>query len=425
MQKINLEGLNEYVSYEKLDNNLDVYVYRKKDFHSFYAYYITNYGALNTEFVPINEEKMHKFPDGIAHFLEHKMFEKEDGHVLEKFPLIGGSSNAFTSYTHTVYQVSGTEKFYDNLNLLINFVENPYFTDKNVEKEKGIIKQELFMGKDNPYRVFAFEKLKNLFVNLGYGREIVGEEKDIDSITKEDLYKCYNTFYNPSNMFVVITGKVDKDKVFQIIEENQNNKTFEKMKKIDVKIYDEPDEVFKEKEVLKMNVTIPKISLNYKFNLNDLPDHLSEKEKMMYLSLIFDINFGPTSLFNEQLKQMEIINSNIEISSVEACNHVVYTLFLETESKEKAIELVSNEINKLSINEEQLERKKKGIISSNVFMSDNIFSINHKIMSDIVRYNHVITNIHSIAKSLNIKDAKNVLKKLKFNNYSIFIVDKK
>ena len=146
---------------------------------------------------------------------------------------------------------------------------------------------------------------------------------------------------------------------------------------------------------------------------------------MMYLSLIFDINFGPTSLFNEQLKQMEIINSNIEISSVEACNHVVYTLFLETESKEKAIELVSNEINKLSINEEQLERKKKGIISSNVFMSDNIFSINHKIMSDIVRYNHVITNIHSIAKSLNIKDAKNVLKKLKFNNYSIFIVDKK
>ena len=281
------------------------------------------------------------------------------------------------------------------------------------------------MYEDDPYSRLYEGILFNTFKEHPIRNSVIGTTESVNSITKEILYKCYNTFYNPSNMFVVITGKVDKDKVFQIIEENQNNKTFEKMKKIDVKIYDEPDEVFKEKEVLKMNVTIPKISLNYKFNLNDLPDHLSEKEKMMYLSLIFDINFGPTSLFNEQLKQMEIINSNIEISSVEACNHVVYTLFLETESKEKAIELVSNEINKLSINEEQLERKKKGIISSNVFMSDNIFSINHKIMSDIVRYNHVITNIHSIAKSLNIKDAKNVLKKLKFNNYSIFIVDKK
>lgn len=426
MNKSILENLDLTLYSKKLQNGLEIFIVPNENVNNIYCTFSTKYGSVQNEFVPVNESEMIKVPNGVAHFLEHKMFEQENG--VDPFTFFserGADANANTSAFKTTYLFSGPDFFEENLNYLLDYVQKPYFTDKNVEKEKGIIEQEIKMYEDDPYSRLYEGILFNTFKEHPIRNSVIGTPESVNSITKEILYKCYNTFYNPSNMFVVITGKVDKDKVFQIIEENQNNKTFEKMKKIDVKIYDEPDEVFKEKEVLKMNVTIPKISLNYKFNLNDLPDHLSEKEKMMYLSLIFDINFGPTSLFNEQLKQMEIINSNIEISSVEACNHVVYTLFLETESKEKAIELVSNEINKLSINEEQLERKKKGIISSNVFMSDNIFSINHKIMSDIVRYNHVITDIHSIAKSLNIKDAKNVLKKLKFNNYSIFIVDKK
>ena len=426
MNKSILENLDLTLYSKKLQNGLEIFIVPNENVNNIYCTFSTKYGSVQNEFVPVNESEMIKVPKGVAHFLEHKMFEQENG--VDPFIFFserGADANANTSAFKTTYLFSGPDFFEENLNYLLDYVQKPYFTDKNVEKEKGIIEQEIKMYEDDPYSRLYEGILFNTFKEHPIRNSVIGTTESVNSITKEILYKCYNTFYNPSNMFVVITGKVDKDKVFQIIEENQNNKTFEKMKKIDVKIYDEPDEVFKEKEVLKMNVTIPKISLNYKFNLNDLPDYLSEKEKMMYLSLIFDINFGPTSLFNEQLKQMEIINSNIEISSVEACNHVVYTLFLETENKEKAIELVSNEINKLSINEEQLERKKKGIISSNVFMSDNIFSINHKIMSDIVRYNHVITNIHSIAKSLNIKDAKNVLKKLKFNNYSIFIVDKK
>lgn len=426
MNKSILENLDLTLYSKKLQNGLEIFIVPNENVNNIYCTFSTKYGSVQNEFVPVNESEMIKVPNGVAHFLEHKMFEQENG--VDPFIFFserGADANANTSAFKTTYLFSGPDFFEENLNYLLDYVQKPYFTDKNVEKEKGIIEQEIKMYEDDPYSRLYEGILFNTFKEHPIRNSVIGTTESVNSITKEILYKCYNTFYNPSNMFVVITGKVDKDKVFQIIEENQNNKTFEKMKKIDVKIYDEPDEVFKEKEVLKMNVTIPKISLNYKFNLNDLPDYLSEKEKMMYLSLIFDINFGPTSLFNEQLKQMEIINSNIEISSVEACNHVVYTLFLETENKEKAIELVSNEINKLSINEEQLERKKKGIISSNVFMSDNIFSINHKIMSDIVRYNHVITDIHSIAKSLNIKDAKNVLKKLKFNNYSIFIVDKK
>ena len=426
MQIIEDSRVKEKLYVEKLPNGLTVMIIPKKGIQKKYVIWGTNYGSNDSKFIVPGETEETEVPKGVAHFLEHKMFEQESGiNSLDTLTALGVDANAYTTNDHTAYLFECTENFYPALDELMDYVQHPYFTDANVEKEKGIIGQEIMMYDDYPEWKVYLNAMEAMYHEHPVKLDITGTIETISHIDKEILYKCYNTFYNPSNMFVVITGKVDKDKVFQIIEENQNNKTFEKMKKIDVKTYDEPDEVFKEKEVLKMNVTIPKISLNYKFNLNDLPDNLSEKEKMMYLSLIFDINFGPTSLFNEQLKQMEIINSNIEISSVEACNHVVYTLFLETENKEKAIELVSNEINKLSINEEQLERKKKGIISSNVFMSDNIFSINHKIMSDIVRYNHVITDIHSIAKSLNIKDAKNVLKKLKFNNYSIFIVDKK
>ena len=143
------------------------------------------------------------------------------------------------------------------------------------------------------------------------------------------------------------------------------------------------------------------------------------------MSIIFDINFGSTSLFNESLKQQKIINSNLEVSSIETDTHVLYTIFLETDDYEKAIQLINKEVKKITITEEQLERKKKTIISSNVFMSDNIFSINRKIMSDIIKYNRVLTNVYSIVKSLNIKDAKSVIKKMNFDNNSVFIINKK
>ena len=383
MQKINLEGLNEYVAYEKLDNNLDVYVYRKKDFHSFYAYYITNYGALNTEFVPINEEKMHKFPDGIAHFLEHKMFEKEDGHVLEKFPLIGGSSNAFTSYTHTVYQVSGTEKFYDNLNLLINFVENPYFTDKNVEKEKGIIKQELFMGKDNPYRVFAFEKLKNLFVNLGYGREIVGEEKDIDSITKEDLYKCYNTFYNPSNMCLVVSGDFEPEKLLEEIKKRlldtaQNGE----IKRI---FEDEPERIVKQKIEQDMNVSKPIFTIGIKCKV---PNQNEKVRIHIAMEIILNMLIGESSNLYKEMYQTGNIFAMPNLSYEFGDNYAHILITENANNPEILFERLREEIEsfkKNGLNEEDFERTKKMIYGEYVKEYNDATSIARMFLSDFMK----------------------------------------
>ena len=383
MQKINLEGLNEYVAYEKLDNNLDVYVYRKKDFHSFYAYYVTNYGALNTEFVPINEEKMHKFPDGIAHFLEHKMFEKEDGHVLEKFPLIGGSSNAFTSYTHTVYQVSGTEKFYDNLNLLINFVEHPYFTDKNVEKEKGIIKQELFMGKDNPYRVFAFEKLKNLFVNLGYGREIVGEEKDIDSITKEDLYKCYNTFYNPANMAMVICGDFEPEKLLEEIKK----RLIEKKANGEIKrIYpEEPESIVKEKTEQKMDVSEPLFTIGIK---DKVATQKEKVKKHLAIEILLNMLIGKSSDLYQELYKSGVMFSmpGVDYEFSRDYAHILVTG--QSKEPEKVYESFKNTIRELKekgIESEEFKRMKKMLYGSFIKEYDEPGDIARMFLADFFK----------------------------------------
>ena len=422
MQKINLEGLNEYVAYEKLDNNLDVYVYRKKDFHSFYAYYITNYGALNTEFVPINEEKMHKFPDGIAHFLEHKMFEKEDGHVLEKFPLIGGSSNAFTSYTHTVYQVSGTEKFYDNLNLLINFVENPYFTDKNVEKEKGIIKQELFMGKDNPYRVFAFEKLKNLFVNLGYGREIVGEEKDIDSITKEDLYKCYNTFYNPANMAMVICGDFEPEKLLEEIKK----RLIEKKANGEIKrIYpEEPESIVKEKTEQKMDVSEPLFTIGIK---DKVATPKEKVKKHLAIEILLNMLIGKSSKLYQELynKGMLFVTPGVDYEFSRDYAHILITG--QSKYPEQVYDLFKNAVNELKengIDLEEFERVKKMLYGSFIKEYDEPGDIARMFIADFFKGINSFEYLEEIA-TINEQYVEQMLKEVFVDNKMVLSVIKK
>lgn len=420
MKKINLEGLNEYVAYEKLDNNLDVYVYRKKDFHSFYAYYITNYGALDTEFIPINENKMQKFPNGIAHFLEHKMFEKEYGTVLEKFPLIGGSSNAFTSYTHTVYQVSGTEKFYDNIKLLIDFVENPSFTDKNVEKEKGIIKQELFMERDNPYRVFEFKKLKNLFVKLGYGKEIVGEEKDIDSITKEDLYKCYNTFYNPSNMCLIIVTNEEEQKVINFVKDIEDKRKVCIESSINIKNVKEPKNVNKEFDIIYQNVSKSELSYSFKIPINDynLPYHKLD----LYLYIIFVSNLGKLTGFGLDLKEKGLINGNIGISTSRYIDYIVPSINISTDYPEKIIEILNEKVKNFELNENYFNMIKKSMISDFVYCFTSISQIMSYLFNSYINNRKIVTTDFKDFQELNFDELKEVFEKTQLDNKSILIM---
>src|SRR6478672_4091372 len=189
MEKINFDQIQEELYHEKLPNGLNVYILPKKCFNKTFATFTTKYGSVDNTFVPLGKEEYLKVPDGIAHFLEHKLFEKEDGDVFQQFSKQGASANAFTTFTRTAYLFSSTSNVEQNLETLIDFVQEPYFTEKTVEKEKGIIGQEINMYDDNPdWRLF-FGLIENLYQEHPVRIDIAGTVESIAPITKDHLYE--------------------------------------------------------------------------------------------------------------------------------------------------------------------------------------------------------------------------------------------
>ncbi len=200
----------------ELDSGLKVYICEKKEFNSVYAAYGTKYGSIDSSFT-VNG-KQFSVPDGIAHFLEHKLFESEDGDAFSKYAATGAYANAFTSFDRTCYIFSCTDRFYENLDILLGFVQNPYFTAETVKKEQGIIGQEIKMYDDSPNWCVLFGMLEAMYHNNPVKIDIAGTTDSIAEIDDKVLYECYNTFYNPSNMFICIAGNVDTDEVLKRIE---------------------------------------------------------------------------------------------------------------------------------------------------------------------------------------------------------------
>ena len=196
MEKIKIKVVDEIIYHEVLDNGLNVYIYKKEGMQKKSVYFQTKYGSLNNEFIPAGSKNMKSFPLGIAHFLEHKLFESDDNsNIFELFEKNGAYVNASTSHDYTVYFFSCTNHFYDNLELLIKMVLSPYFTDENVEKEKGIIGQELDMYSNDPNQAIFERLFYNSIINSPLKYDIGGTKEEVNKITKEDLYECYNTFY--------------------------------------------------------------------------------------------------------------------------------------------------------------------------------------------------------------------------------------
>src|SRR5699024_4753107 len=205
------QQIEEDIYSEILPNGLRVYILPKKEMAKTFSIFTTNYGSIDQSFVPLNEKDITHVPDGIAHFLEHKLFEKEDRDVFQDFSKQGASANAFTSFTKTAYLFSATSNIQKNLETLIDFVQDPYFSEESVEKEKGIIAQEIKMYDDQPdWRAF-FGTIKSLYHHHPVQIDIAGTVESIHKITKDDLYTCYHTFYHPSNMTLFVAGNVDPE----------------------------------------------------------------------------------------------------------------------------------------------------------------------------------------------------------------------
>lgn len=226
LNKESYDRLGESIYQTTLSNGLRVILMPKAGFHKTFAIMTTDYGAVDNAFVPRDQTEPVRLPDGIAHFLEHKLFEKEDHDAFDLFGQYGASANAFTSFTQTSYLFATTSHLKENLDILLDFVQQPYFTAATVNKEKGIIGQEIKMYDDDPGWQSYFGMIGNLYPKEPLHIDIAGTVDSIAKITADDLYTAYNTFYHPSNMSLVVVGQLDPEETLRWITANQDHKTF-------------------------------------------------------------------------------------------------------------------------------------------------------------------------------------------------------
>lgn len=243
-----------------------LYVFPKEGYSKKYAIFSTRFGSIDNHFLLKkngHEEKV-KVPDGVAHFLEHKLFDEEEGNVFDIFASYGASPNAFTSFTNTTYLFSCTDYFSENFKLLLDFVQNPYFTEESVEKEKGIIQQEIRMYQDNPDWRAYFNLLSALYSEHPVRNDIAGSIESINQITKDILYKCYHTFYHPANMAIFAAGDLDPDEVYQLAVESLAEKKEAGSLEIERLFPEEKPEIHEREMVSELSVSQPIINIGFK-----------------------------------------------------------------------------------------------------------------------------------------------------------------
>ncbi|MDT2842749.1 EF-P 5-aminopentanol modification-associated protein YfmH [Vagococcus lutrae] len=287
--------LEETLYSATLPNGLTVHLLPKTGFHKTYGIMTTEYGSIDNEFIPLGETEFRHVPDGIAHFLEHKLFEKEDGDVFQTFGKQGASANAFTSFTRTSYLFSTTSRAIENVETLLDFVQEPYFTEQSVNKEKGIIAQEIQMYEDDPNWRLFFGALNNMYPKHPLHIDIAGTVESIQDITAEDLYQCHETFYHPSNMNLFVVGNFDLEQMQEVIISNQSSKSFAPPTVIERRFPSETLADIVRESAIELDVQRPKVALGIK-GIEDLPE--TGYEKVRYrtaASLLLQLLFGSTS----------------------------------------------------------------------------------------------------------------------------------
>ncbi|MDU6114178.1 MAG: pitrilysin family protein [Paeniclostridium sordellii] len=404
MEKIVNDILKEEVYYEKLDNGLDVYFMPKKGFTKKFAVLATNYGSNDLEFIPINQTEKFKVNEGIAHFLEHKMFEQPDGgNAFDKFSKLGASANAYTNFTMTAYLFSCTENFYESLQHLIDYVQTPYFTDENVEKEKGIIEQEIKMYNDDPDWNVYFNCLKAMYSKYPVNIDIAGTVDSIYKITKEELYTCYNTFYNPGNMILFVVGDVDAEKVMEIAKKS-NHYDVDKLKNEIERFYPEEPKTVNEKEIVaEFPISMPMFNIGFK----DSDVGMKGKEllkKEVITEILLDMILKRGSEIFEELYMSGLINDNFGCGFTSQVDYGYTLIGGESNEPRKVKDTIIKYINKY---------KEDGL------SEDDFNRVKKKKMGQFIKYfdsvNFIANNFISYKfKGINLMDYLEVIKQVKF-----------
>ena len=357
----------------KHKSGLNIYVYEKEGYNSTYAVFGTRYGSINTTFSSNGGEKM-TVPDGIAHYLEHKLFECEDGDAFAKYAKTGANANAFTNFTTTAYLFTTTDNFYECLNHLLDYVQTPYFTDENVEKEKGIIAQEIKMYDDDPGWTVALNAVKAMYVNHPVRVDIAGTVDSIYKITKEELYKCYNTFYNPGNMALFVIGDLDEKELFERVK-LANKYDMAKMDHEITRIYpDEPTTINQKEIIAKAPISIPIFNICFK----DDKVGIKGKELLRYeviTDILNDMLFRRGSEIYEDLYMKGLINRSFGAGFNSQVDYSFTTLGGESKNPKEVKKIIFEYLDKYKeegLDKKTFERIKKSSIGSFIKYFDSI-----------------------------------------------------
>ncbi len=418
------KGLDLKVYEEVLDNGLRIYI-SPIPRHTIHARITTFFGGSILEFQLPDSGEFIKVPSGVAHFLEHKMFEKKDGKdPLSIYENNGASGNAFTNEFVTAYHFTGAGHFYENLETLLKCVHEPYFTDENVLKEKGIIGQEKKQDLDNPFSIVYDRALLNTFHNLDFKNTVLGSLEDINSITKEDLYNCYNTFYHPSNMILTISGDVDPSEIVKFVKKFYKKYSFNKRSKVIVKHKDEPESVVKKKDVVYMNNLSKEILISYKVKK---PTYIKDPYlNKIYFSFLLDMNFGAISPINDVLSKKPDLISPVS-SYLEMVDDYYIILFNATvkENENEIIDLIDETIKDFSFKKKDFDLIKKAVLNSHVLSTENSTGICNMISNQVYFFDSPIYDMHEKLKKLDFETFKKAIHDVNLNNRSVTILDNK
>lgn len=398
--KVNYPNIDEILYCGEHESGLKVYLLPKKFIKS-YAVIGTRFGSANDKFVM--DGKTISPPDGIAHFLEHKLFEKKDGtNAFDDYAKTGASANAYTGFSSTCYLFSCTDRLKDNLEILLSFVFEPYFTNENVEKEQGIITQEIRMYDDDPGWAVYFNLLKCLYSRFPIRKDIAGTAESIREITPDMLYTCYNAFYNPKNMVLFIAGDVtDFSSISKIIDKN--------IQALDTNVPaplfpDEPEEVNKAYCEQKMSVPSPMFMLGFKETKNGATGTELFKRQIA-TEILLEMLFGKSSSLYQSLYDQGLINDSF--SSEYACDTMYAHTILGGESPDphRVCDEIFKFLDSAELSEEDFQRSKKALAGHFLHSLNSVENIGHEFISGIFTDVNILDYMQ-ISSEINFNDVQ-------------------
>ena len=382
MQIIENSKIKEKIYIEKLSNGLVVMVIPKKT-RKKYIIWGTKYGSIDNKFVVGDNDKIVNVPDGIAHYLEHKLFEQENGkNSLDVLSSLGVDANAYTTNNHTAFLFECTDKFDEAFSEFMNYVQNPYFTPENVEKERGIIGQEIMMYDDYPEWALYMNAIKCMYHDNEINIDVAGTQESIAEIDADKLYLIYNSFYRPNNMVLVACGDFEP---MDIIEKIKDKMTLEEQNKPVKRIYnEEPNSIVKKRIEKEMDISMPCFILGFK----DIEREDNKIRKDIAISILSNVLFGTSSSFYEKLYEEGKILGEPSINYEFADTYAHALIQCQTNFVEELICEINKRINDVienGISDEDFEITKRKIYGEFVKDYNNVSTIGNMFVANYFR----------------------------------------